>query len=70
MCVCYHIMMPNACFTKQKVVVEKNNLFKCIFDTSKIHLNEWSKKTIVQKEIYKNTSKENGYKSHGAKREN
>jgi len=63
-------MMPNACFTKQKVVVEKNNLFKCIFDSSKIHLNEWSKKTIVQKEIHKNTSKENGYKSHGAKREN
>ena len=58
-------MMPNACYTKQKVVVEKNNLFKCIFDTSKIHLNEWSKKTIVQKEIYKNTSKENGYKPHG-----
>ena len=49
-------MMPNACFTKQKVVVEKNNLFKCIFDTSKIHLNEWSKKTIEQKEIYKHTS--------------
>ena len=63
-------MMPNACFTKQKVVVEKNNLFKCIFDSSKIHLNEWSKKTIEQKEIYKHTSKENGYKSHGAKREN
>ena len=58
-------MMPNACFTKQKVVVEKNNLFKCIFDSSKIHLNEWSKKTIEQKEIYKHTSKENGYQPHG-----
>ena len=60
-------MMPNACFTKQKVVVEKNNLFKCIFDSSKIHLNEWSKKTIVQKEIHSNTSKENDYQSHGTK---
>lgn len=63
-------MMPNAYFFKTKSVVRKINLFKCIFDTSKIHLNEWSKKTIVQKEIHKNTSKENGYKSHGAKREN
>ena len=60
-------MMPNACYTKQKVVVEKNNLFKCIFDTSKIHLNEWSKKTIVQKEIHSNTSKKNDYQSHGTK---
>ena len=60
-------MMPNACCTKQKVVVDKNNLFKCIFDTSKIHLNEWSKKTIVQKEIHSNTSKKNDYQSHGTK---
>ena len=51
---------------QNKKCCQKNNLFKCIFDTSKIHLNEWSKKTIVQKEIYKNTSKENGYKPHGA----
>jgi hypothetical protein len=50
---------------QNKKCCQKNNLFKCIFDTSKIHLNEWSKKTIVQKEIYKNTSKENGYKPYG-----
>ena len=50
---------------QNKKCCQKNNLFKCIFDTSKIHLNEWSKKTIEQKEIYKHTSKENGYKPHG-----
>ena len=52
---------------QNKKCCQKNNLFKCIFDTSKIHLNEWSKKTIVQKEIHSNTSKENDYQSYGTK---
>jgi hypothetical protein len=46
-------------------VLSEKSIYLNVFLISKIHLNEWSKKTIVQKEIYKNTSKENGYKPYG-----